>query len=875
MGVLGEGGITLTAVSDACSVVLSPSSCVIHADFDGSNPILTHAYTNINVVRGDVKLAIGTGNVQVTARSDNNITYQITAIDSYTVRLSITAIPTTILNGSISFTVSLDAFQILSSFPFSVARESSMLDWIQDWNTRRTSINGDSIITPKIFAGVKDANNLLTGVYIGPDTLGAGIYGYKAEDGQSKEVFHINSNGASIGGWSIETGGISSVDETTGYSLQLLSSGSIISKDNSDNVIYALYRDGEARFANGNVLFHADGSALFTGKIEASDGNIGGWVIAKNAIHQSHVIIDSLASSILVLASDNYESAANSYESALSKNGGIKMHYTNVLDYGLEGWLPELSELKQDEETGEEVTIKTHRRTFSIGSVNQIGSWYFDHERLYSNHVVLAGREGSVGVYVAAHNISEVSVSGLSGNIANATGIYLTAADNYVELAEYGDGNLVFKLSTTGNQIAGWKFDNDHLWTVSDNTDADGFTTNDGAIIIGPGVLVGPKWRFNQDGSGKLAGGKLDWDASGSLTLTGGILKSGDSDTPAWIFKPDGSGKLAGGNISWTSSSLSLTGTLQVSGGCVQLDNAGICSEGNDNSSIRFWAGCSHSNRNNEVGGTNGPKFTVTQGGTLYASDAHITGEITANSGKIGPFDIGTWLTSTGTNYKMGFSAARFYIQSSDISVLSDRYDDSSSAIVSFDTTQSSYVNISSYESAYYSGSRRINIASSSVITNPNKYNVLIKNVALELKASGAAPYTFNRSVSENGVDGAGRKGNFAIMALAGKFAGLRPEVVAVGGGNTVTLNSLEFNIIIAGDCTIQFPANPEDGQMYLLFILAKYNVTLNFNGKKCWRTRVGYNTTQGHSSLEAGLDVIIYSALRDEWEMVSLSSNS
>ena len=77
MAQLASADITLTAVSDACSVVLSPSSCAIHADFDGSNPILTHAYTDINVVRGDVKLAIDASNISIVGTSNQNITVQL------------------------------------------------------------------------------------------------------------------------------------------------------------------------------------------------------------------------------------------------------------------------------------------------------------------------------------------------------------------------------------------------------------------------------------------------------------------------------------------------------------------------------------------------------------------------------------------------------------------------------------------------------------------------------------------------------------------------------------------------------------------------------------------------------------------------------
>lgn len=634
MSELGRNGITLTAVSDACSVVFSPSSCVVHADFDGSNPVLTYAYTDINVVRGDVKLAITTSNITIPSRSNNNITYSLTAIDTYTVRLQITAIPTTILNGNLGVKVTLGAFEILSSFPFTVVRESSMLDWIQDWDGRRTSIGGASIVTPKIFAGSKDSDNSLTGVYLGPDTAGAGIYGYKAVPDPSNtghtitsEVFHINSNGASIGGWNIETGGITTVDSVSGYSLQLLSSGSIIAKDDNDATIYALYRSGEASFAKGNVLFHADGSAKFVGEIQAGSGKIGNWLISENAIHKAHVVLDSNVSAIMILAADNYQNTANAYTAALKMYGGVKMYYTSSGDYGMEAWLP------ATEETVGDAVVTQYHQAFALGSSNFIAGWHFDDERLYGTYAMIVGANGNAGLYVSSSDISGVAVSGLTTNIAAGTGIYITAHNNFHELAGYAGGNLIFRLGTNGHRIAGWKFDSTHIWSGSDLCDNDGFTQSSGSVIIGSaGILAGPAWRFEANGSGKLAGGKIawaadgsgsiasgkiGWDASGNLTFYGGTVKSGNGNSPAWILSPDGSGSFASGKIAWTDTgSLSLTGTLSVSGsGCLQLANAGICSEGSAETSIRIWAGSTHANRSTAP-------FRVQKDGKMYSTGA-------------------------------------------------------------------------------------------------------------------------------------------------------------------------------------------------------------------------------------------------------------
>ena len=82
--------------------------------------------------------------------------------------------------------------------------DANLLDWVADWNTAKTVINSNSVITPKIFAGVKNANNTLTGVALGRFSMSTrndagviitetidGIYGFR--DGY--KTFFIDSGG--------------------------------------------------------------------------------------------------------------------------------------------------------------------------------------------------------------------------------------------------------------------------------------------------------------------------------------------------------------------------------------------------------------------------------------------------------------------------------------------------------------------------------------------------------------------------------------------------------------------------------------------------------------------------------------------------------
>ena len=166
MATIAKGSITLVNVNDAYSVLFTPDSCAIKADFDGTHPDLENAFTDITVVRGDEK---HTFKLELSGLSNPTITYQQTAIDGYTKRIKLTIIPSDVLSGALTFTITTDdEFVADVTFTYSVVRETSMLDWILDWENNKTVIGDSYLITPKIFLGKKVENEAglktLTGV---------------------------------------------------------------------------------------------------------------------------------------------------------------------------------------------------------------------------------------------------------------------------------------------------------------------------------------------------------------------------------------------------------------------------------------------------------------------------------------------------------------------------------------------------------------------------------------------------------------------------------------------------------------------------------------------------------------------------------------
>ena len=573
MATIAKGSITLVNVNDAYSVLFTPDSCAIKADFDGTNPDLTNAYTDITVVRGEEK---HTFKLTLASFSNTAITYQQTAIDAYTKRIRLTSIPSDVLSGALTFTITTDdEFVADVTFTYSVIRETSMLDWILDWESNKTVIGDSYLISPKIFVGKKVENaeglKTLTGVYIGPDdTNTAGIYGYK----EGKDVFHVNAKGAMLGGWNVLSDCITTSNENG--TIRLGADGNIFYRTNKNELIWSLFQDGSATFAKGNVMLNSDGSAVFTGSIKASSGNVGGWTIDENVLYNTNIALNSAKHIIGVGGSNTFN--VNNIKGSVQQSGGVYMFYDNANSYGLQGYLPSKS-------VGDNLYMI--QNSFSLGSMNRIASWGFDADSLYmgakvnmqkkytassgditigsqgmrgnswyidtdgsvsflKGEVQFAESSGSmVGWNLNAKRLSNPNVAivsdtanaGIFMSVADGTdfnslasssltdyidahgGIYMKIKTDGVSFAAYDkDGYKIFKLRSNGvSSIANWNIEKDALFVGSKKVDAGSFTDAAGSMTFSGTGIRGNKWRLEADGSGSLAGDMISWNAAGEV----------------------------------------------------------------------------------------------------------------------------------------------------------------------------------------------------------------------------------------------------------------------------------------------------------------------------------------------------------------------
>lgn len=449
MGTVAKSSITLVSISDAYSLLLTPNSCVIKADFDGSNPKLEHAYTIISAYCGDEKTPIEIDSSTI-VKSNDNIEYQLIKVDSYRYRLSIISLPIDILQGYIEIPVlSGVSAGLTGRFTFSIVRESTMLDWIQDWESNKTTIGSSYVITPKIFVGKKIIGSHdsledipgLTGVYIGPsENNGAGIYGYK----DNKEIFHIDQTGGKIGGWDITSGGIQCEDGT----LSIKSEGAISAQ--SEGIIHwSLNKDGSASFANGNVTMDVEGNASFKGTIETSGGSIAGWTIGVDSIYNGTIGINSLKKFIAIANVTSVQDTGDQLD-WVKEYGGVAMYYINNADYGLIGY-------------------KNNEKVFSAGADNFIAGWHFD-----ENAIWLGTKNNNINQHTSTEGDITIGTNGLRGFKwrLEGDGSGVLAGGN-ITWDTQGNTSITGKITATSGSIGGFDIGDGRIG-VTESIEMDG-----------------------------------------------------------------------------------------------------------------------------------------------------------------------------------------------------------------------------------------------------------------------------------------------------------------------------------------------------------------------------------------------------------------
>ena len=206
---VARGQATILVQKDSYTIRQSVSEYIFTANNNGTIPQAVSFSSVIKVALGDDNMTNFTIGAVTKPAGFSAITVNNT---NKTVTFSVAANTTNMADGGLVTIPVIIAGQTYNiSFSYAKAKagtagvDSNMLDWVKDWNSGKTVIGSDSVITPKIFAGTRNSNNTITGIAIGRFPLSTvnasgtvatetinGIYGFK--DGY--KTFAIDSTGS-------------------------------------------------------------------------------------------------------------------------------------------------------------------------------------------------------------------------------------------------------------------------------------------------------------------------------------------------------------------------------------------------------------------------------------------------------------------------------------------------------------------------------------------------------------------------------------------------------------------------------------------------------------------------------------------------------
>lgn len=105
-----------------------------------------------------------------------------------------------LLNNSVTVSATCEGARVSTIIPISITKDAAGLDWVSEWDGTKTEINDTTVLTPKLFAGIVEPNEVtgdsaISGVAVGADVLNngtnVGIVGYQ----QDKVSFLLDVDG--------------------------------------------------------------------------------------------------------------------------------------------------------------------------------------------------------------------------------------------------------------------------------------------------------------------------------------------------------------------------------------------------------------------------------------------------------------------------------------------------------------------------------------------------------------------------------------------------------------------------------------------------------------------------------------------------------
>lgn len=579
---VAKGQVTITTLDDAYHVSQSVGEYVFPALSDGTIATAITVTSTIKVTQGDTNYTGFTiGAITKPAGFSNIVVDNIKKAVTYTVSANTTTLAN---HGSVIVPVIIRGIIYHLSFQWAKANrgpsgipgiDANLLDWVKDWNSSKTQINGTTVITPKIYAGVKHSDGTLTGTAIGrfilniKDVTGSvvsetvdGIYGFKA----GSKTFYIDNDGNSQLGRGDQyikyNASIGKIEFGSEVSLNWMSAISqakteVVNSAATDatNKVNAI-KIGSRNYIRNSAFIealtgvHEDGTSVSVDATELCNGYKTLKVI------QSTACIDSNATSQRTY----FTAINNKICSPASFSMYIKANVDGNLKIRLGG---SGIQTKSVTTNWQKITLENIRADSAVVlfGFTVVGTFWCALPMLVEGSKAVdwapapedlesriddAKKAGTEARGIADAITNKANIEGwatkltyidksgiftgtLSADIVNALKLNASQITAGIISSDRLDVNaLKATILTAGNiegltlrvikgSIGGWNIDNDSIFRGIKNNTAGTYTSASGSLTLGSNGLRGYKWRLEATGAGTLAGGNISWDTSGNV----------------------------------------------------------------------------------------------------------------------------------------------------------------------------------------------------------------------------------------------------------------------------------------------------------------------------------------------------------------------
>lgn len=525
---IARGQTTLYIQKDSYTISQSLGEYVFPADHSGKLLSAVTLTSTIKVVLGDSEykdFTIGaiikpTGFSSITVdNSRKTVTYTVASETATLADHGSLDIPVTIA-GTV-YRLSFVWSKAKAGVPGTTGADANLLDWVREWNTGKTLIDSHTVITPKLFAGVKNTDGTITGTAIGRFTLSTktasgsiatetidGICGFR----NGYKTFLLDNGGNVQLGYGDQfvrydavTGKITfgagvSLNWTNAIQqakTETLNAAAATAQSKADSALGSAksYADTKKNEAVTQAGKDADSKiSALTATLNASIAD------AKKAGTDARAVADAITSKANTEGWSNkltYIDANGIFTGKLSANtvSAININASQITAGTIATARLNAAEIRSNIINAAYINGLTC--AFVRGT---IGGWAIGATTLSNSHILLDSGNKRVAVYGA--NSSAVS--------GKRVQLYYNSDTDFGFYATDASGNCLARFGSA-NQIAGWNIDANRIYKNNIALGADGAITN------------GNKWKLNNDGSGSIASGNISWDAAGAVTFSAAV----------------------------------------------------------------------------------------------------------------------------------------------------------------------------------------------------------------------------------------------------------------------------------------------------------------------------------------------------------------